>query len=288
MEEGDPLGATLDEQFVVISVQKNSLAEGKLEVGDKILNVNERVPRDIKHLYVLFNVAAREGKASIRVERNTNRATELDVHNQIPPNRAKFVKRREGFLYKLISIVYQRQSKLGLAIKHHQNRVFVTRCEPGSLSARALQVMDQILDVDGLPVTDALVTSDAIRDAFRNKGYFTAVIARPTTDEAREWSRSHFEQPQPKPIASTSDEPSVQMSSDVAAIVKSEVLRLNNNTSSPAKSNIIVAPGTRLENNVNINEHATEVPIASDVPESRLKSLVHIGPQFSVAEEQKQ
>lgn len=108
MEEGDPLGATPDNNLVIIQIQSETLADGKLYVGDKILSINGRVPQNVSNFYHLLNVAAQESEKAILVVRRDNyKATELGAHNQIPADRAKFIQRREGFLYKLVSIAYQ-------------------------------------------------------------------------------------------------------------------------------------------------------------------------------------
>lgn len=44
--------------------------------------------------------------------------------------------------------------KLGLGIKHYQNRVLVSRCDPKSIAAKYLEVGDHLIDIDGKPVTD--------------------------------------------------------------------------------------------------------------------------------------
>ena len=102
MEEGDPLGATPDKQLMIIQIQANTLADGRLQVGDKILSVNDREPTNVHNFYHLLNVAAQEqDKVSLRIRRDTNKAKELEAHNQIPENRARYIRRREGFLYKV-------------------------------------------------------------------------------------------------------------------------------------------------------------------------------------------
>jgi hypothetical protein len=50
MEEGDPLGVTSDQQLVIIQIQMNTLADGKLLVGDKILSMNNWVPTNVGDL----------------------------------------------------------------------------------------------------------------------------------------------------------------------------------------------------------------------------------------------
>lgn len=120
MEEGDPLGATPDDKMIIIQIQKDTLADGKLEVGDHILSVNSRPPADVKQFYHLLNVAARErGETVLRIRRDEAKAKELEIHNQIPANRGNFIKRREGYLY-----------KVSPSISHHfsfSSRVWRTR-----------------------------------------------------------------------------------------------------------------------------------------------------------------
>jgi len=159
MGDGDALGATPDKHLVIIQVQRGTLADGKLCVGDKIVSVNDREPADVRQFFQLLNAAAQdENRVAIRVRRDSQKASELEAHNLVPANRAQYIQRREGFLYKLVSVAHQRGMKLGLCIKQRQNHVLVSSIKPGTLSARVFEVMDQILDIDGQIVTDVQVT----------------------------------------------------------------------------------------------------------------------------------
>uniref|UniRef100_A0A914ELG5 PDZ domain-containing protein n=1 Tax=Acrobeloides nanus TaxID=290746 RepID=A0A914ELG5_9BILA len=277
MAEGDPLGATPDRQLVIIQIQTNTLADGKLLVGDKILSVNNRAPKNMREFYHLLNVAAREqDKAILRIRRDANKAKELDAHNLIPADRARYIQRRAGFLYKLVSITYQKGQKLGLSIKQRRNHVLVSSAKPNTLSARVFEVMDQILDIDGQPVTDTGVTENAIKEGFRQRQFFTAIIARPTTAEARQQveeelnRRSRTQQQQAVP----EEAPSVRMAKDVYEIVKREIERLNANKAYQEES-IVAKPGTKHPKRPNINERPQELQIASDIEDE--SGLVHIG-----------
>lgn len=83
----------------------------------------------------------------------------------IPAERAKFIQRRDGYSYFVAKLTLVPGQKLGLAIKHYQNRVLVSKAEPGSVAGVELQVRggegrgnsqvgDHLVDVNAVPVTD--------------------------------------------------------------------------------------------------------------------------------------
>ncbi|KIH44912.1 hypothetical protein ANCDUO_25055, partial [Ancylostoma duodenale] len=90
----------------------------------------------------------------------------------------------------LAKLVWQPNGpKLGLGIKHFQNRVLVSRCDPGSLSSTQLAVGDHIIDIDGVPVTDKDVARDLLIKALQEKKEVSAVVERPETMEAKHWTQ---------------------------------------------------------------------------------------------------
>ena len=77
----------------------------------------------------------------------------------------KFIQRRDGYSYFVAKLTLVPGQKLGLAIKHYQNRVLVSKAEPGSVAGVELQVRggegggnsqvgDHLVDVNAVPVTD--------------------------------------------------------------------------------------------------------------------------------------
>lgn len=69
----------------------------ELQVGDQILKVNDTIVRDADHFYQLLRFAP--PVASINLVRDANRAAELEAKVHIPPERARFIIRRDGYTY---------------------------------------------------------------------------------------------------------------------------------------------------------------------------------------------
>lgn len=109
--------------------------------------------------------------------------------------------------------------KLGLGIKHYQNRVLVSRCDPGSLASQQLQIGDHLIDIDGHPVTDKDVCRELLLKTLQANRFVTTVVERPETMEARHWVQSAL-------AASAAQAPSVAMNSDVRAIATRERQKL--------------------------------------------------------------
>uniref|UniRef100_A0AC35TYE1 PDZ domain-containing protein n=1 Tax=Rhabditophanes sp. KR3021 TaxID=114890 RepID=A0AC35TYE1_9BILA len=72
----------------------------------------------------------------------------------IPADREENILRRDGYTYLLAVIVLQKGKKLGLGIRHVQNRVLVSKIEADSLAAECLHLGDRVCEVGGTVVSD--------------------------------------------------------------------------------------------------------------------------------------
>ena len=106
-----------------------------------------------------------------------------------------------------------------LGIKHYQNRVLVSRCDPGSLAASQLILGDHIIDIDGKPVTDKDVAREFLLKSLQAQGFVTCVIERPESMEAKHWTQTALS-------VSAAQPPSVAMNSDVRDIAARERSKL--------------------------------------------------------------
>ncbi|KHJ95712.1 PDZ/DHR/GLGF domain protein, partial [Oesophagostomum dentatum] len=218
MEEGEPLGATPNDKLIITKVQNGTIAEGKLRIGDQIIKVNGQPISDQNNFFKALRFAPPVAKLTII--RDQKKAEELEARVRIPEARAKLIQRRDGYVYFLAKLVWQPSGpKLGLGIKHFQNRVLVSRCDVGSLSATQLAVGDHIIDIDGVPVTDKDVARDLLIKALQEKREVTSVVERPDTMEAKHWTQQAL-------VTQVCQPPSVQMNSDVRAIAARERARV--------------------------------------------------------------
>ncbi|VDN02919.1 unnamed protein product [Thelazia callipaeda] len=220
MEEGDPLGAVPNDKLVIVKVQSGTLADGKLKVGDQVLKLNNTTVQNCDHFFQLLRFAP--PCANITLIRDEKKAAELESRIHIPPERAKFITRRDGYVYFLARINWKPGGpKLGLGIKHYQNRVLVSRCDSNSLASQQLQVGDHLIDIDGHPVTDKDVCRELLLKSLQTHRSVTTVVERPETMETKHWIHNAL-------IASSAQAPSVAMNSDVRAIAARERKKLGN------------------------------------------------------------
>ncbi|KAK6725917.1 hypothetical protein RB195_004314 [Necator americanus] len=252
MEEGEPLGATPNDKLVITKVQEGTIADGKLKIGDQITKVNGQPITDQNSFFKALRYAP--PVARLTIIRDQKKAEELEARIRIPEARAKLIQRRDGYVYFLAKIVWQPNGpKLGLGIKHFQNRVLVSRCDPGSLSATQLAVGDHIIDIDGVPVTDKDVARDLLIKALQEKKEVSAVVERPETMEAKHWTQQAL-------VTQISQPPSVQMNSDVRAIAARERARVKQPKQQP-KSILRQSQNTKP---IQISEDVASHIIASD------------------------
>ncbi|EFO21591.1 hypothetical protein LOAG_06900 [Loa loa] len=263
MEEGDPLGAVPNDKLIIVKVQPGTLAEGNLKIGDQVLKLNNTVVRDCDHFFQLLRFAP--PCATITLVRDEKKAAELEAKVHIPPDRAKLITRRDGYMYFVARIEWKPGGpRLGLGIKHYQNRVLVSRCDPGSLSSQQLQVGDHLIDIDGHPVTDKDVCRELLLKCLQANRSVTTIVERPETLEARYWVQNAL-------AASTAQAPSVAMNSDVRAIAARERQKLQK-AIAPKKSCLRKSSSTG-KRVIIVEGKATEFIIASD---NEGKSLRHV------------
>ncbi|KAI6181087.1 hypothetical protein M3Y98_00791300 [Aphelenchoides besseyi] len=213
MEEGEPLGAMPNEKLVITRVQPGTVADGKLKMGDQVLMLNNTKVEDKDHFFNLLRFAP--PVAILHIIRDKKRA-ELEANVHIPADRAKLIQRRNGFEYLLVKIEWKSGGpKLGLGICHYQNRVLVSRCDPGTLAAAQLKVGDHIIDVDGKPVTDKDVAREMLLEGLITQHFVSMVIERPESMEAKHWTQTAL-------AANPQQPPSVAMNSDVRDIAAKE------------------------------------------------------------------
>ncbi|KIH53128.1 hypothetical protein ANCDUO_16752 [Ancylostoma duodenale] len=111
----------------------------QLQIGDQIIKVNGQPISDQNNFFKALRFAP--PVARLTIIRDQKKAEELEARVRIPEARAKLIQRRDGYAYFLAKLVWQPNGpKLGLGIKHFQNRVLVSRCDPGSLSSTQLAV----------------------------------------------------------------------------------------------------------------------------------------------------
>ncbi|KJH43837.1 PDZ/DHR/GLGF domain protein [Dictyocaulus viviparus] len=224
MEEGEPLGATPNDKLIITKIQDGTIAEGKLKIGDQITKVNGHAITDQNSFFNALRFAP--PVARLTIVRDQKKAEELEARIRIPEARAKLIQRRDGYAYFLAKIVWQPNGpKLGLGIKHFQNRVLVSRCDPGSLSATQLAEKKEV----------------------------TTVVERPETMEAKHWTQQAL-------VTQVCQPPSVQMNSDVRAIASRQRAKVKEPKPTP-KSILRQSTNTR---SITISEDIQSHVIASD------------------------
>ncbi|CAJ0945714.1 unnamed protein product, partial [Mesorhabditis belari] len=267
IEEGEPLGATPNDKLTITKVQEGTVAEGHLQVGDQILKLNGFPLNNANDFFRRLRFAP--PVARLTILRGGEKARELATRVHIPADREKLIQRRDGYAYELAKLNWAPGGpKLGLGIKHYQNRVLVSRADPGSLAAACLQIGDHLIDIDGTPVTDKDVARDLLLKALQTKGEVASVIERPVSGEAKHWIQQAL-------ATQTAAPPSVQMNSDVRAIAARQRAALPAKATIVPKS-ILIKPGAAPPKNRRVvvaEKTNKEHMIASDNEGRNLRSV---------------
>ncbi|EYC17108.1 hypothetical protein Y032_0031g2276 [Ancylostoma ceylanicum] len=164
-------------------------------------------------------------------------AATADAHPHAGPQRERNFIVRPGFAYYLVTITFSEGLKFGLCVKHYRNQVIVSKVEEGSLAAESLRVMDRIVDVNSMPVTDKDVCKTLIVNSLTQAGVVTMIVERPVDAAAIEAMENALS-------ASLQQPPSVALASDVKSIVRryTEKLKSGHGEKKPVK--ILLEPGS--------------------------------------------
>ncbi|CAJ0588962.1 unnamed protein product [Cylicocyclus nassatus] len=131
----------------------------------------------------------------------------------LTPERQRNFVPKPGFAYFLVILRVTPGLRFGLGIKTYRNLVIVSRVEPGTLSADALQVADRIVDVNGKPVSDKDVAKTLILRSLQADGSVNMIVERAVEPAAKATMEGYLN-------ASLYQPPSVAMASDVKSIVQ--------------------------------------------------------------------
>jgi len=214
MEDGEPLGATPNDKLIIVKIQPGTLADGKLKIGDQIVQLNGSTVKDSNDFFRLLRFAP--PLARIGIIRDEKKAEELESRVHIPQERLKNIQRRDGYEYLLVKLQWVPGGpKLGLGIRHYQNRVLVSRCDAGSLAGQSLKIGDHIVDIDSKPVSDKDVARELLLKSLQSQGFASMVVERPDSMEAKHWTQTAL-------TTNPAQPPSVAMNSDVKDIAARE------------------------------------------------------------------
>uniref|UniRef100_A0A915PP82 PDZ domain-containing protein n=1 Tax=Setaria digitata TaxID=48799 RepID=A0A915PP82_9BILA len=151
----------------------------------------------------------------------------------------------------------------------------------------SLSVGDAILDVDSVPVTTVVDTSNAICAGLRKNGYVTLVIEQPNDPLAAVQVRQAL-------MAEKSIEMDLPLAPDVIDICKQECKRMKRNPDLKPKESILKCHSNKsraVSSRIQVSEETEDIPIAcEDNPALLMKvpSKPPTGQYFSIAETQKQ
>ncbi|TKR72628.1 hypothetical protein L596_020046 [Steinernema carpocapsae] len=257
MKEGEEqLGVTVNQNMMVMSVIQGSSAEEKLLIGDKITQINDDPVANMEQLIE----AVKKNYPSLKVHVVRGLGS---TENDLPPEREKNVQRREGFSYILLKIDFIKGCKFGLGIKHHQNKVLVSRVDEGSLSAKALILGDRIVDINGDPVSDKDVARTLLLKSLQKTRTVDMVVERAMTEDAKRQVNNAL-------VASQMQPPSVALASDVRDIIARHVAQQKNQ---PKKTTGGIMKKSARRHDVRITEEQKEYVIGSDNEGKVLKKV---------------
>ncbi|CEF69635.1 PDZ domain-containing protein [Strongyloides ratti] len=262
IKKGEPLGVTPNEQLIIVQIQSGTKSEENLHIGDQIIALNGIKLKNQNHLKYLLSLAS--PIANITVIRDDKKSKNMESNLSIPLDRRCNITRRDGYKYELITINLIKDKKLGLRIRHFQNRVLVSSVEPLSICSAHLKTGDHICDIDGLRVTDKNVCKKLLTSLLKTNKKVSLVIERPDTPETIQWANKVLEAPELQ-------QPSVKMSEDVVKIAMRERSRLK--SYGPPEKSLLRRDNYLIDKTVTFEENIYEYKITSDYDGKKLRSV---------------
>ncbi|VDK45430.1 unnamed protein product [Anisakis simplex] len=180
---GELPGIHFNNDLIVTFVQRSGALDGKIKIGDKILNVNEHPVEDRN---TLERILLKHHIHRITVIRDAAREEQIIQEQQVPND--KNIARRDGFIYLLLTMEQRKTAvRLGLTVKNGEpGSVYVSKILNGSLAAEKLQVGDRILELDGNVISEKEAAKKAFLKALTSpSGSISIIVERADSAVAR-------------------------------------------------------------------------------------------------------
>jgi len=212
------IGLIVDNNLIVQAVQKDSMAENKVYVGNKILRVNNQMM--LTKAQFEKSIQDHAGQGITLVVWHDKEQVKLLQKDEPKP----------GFEVKQIWLVWNpiSQQKLGLAVKGDGTNVYITNVAENSVCSMYLQEGDRLLNIDGWPVIDRDMARTCLVNAFRFNNRVGLTIERAVIEETKSNVSALL-------TAASTLEPSVIMQSDVLDIMDRQRDKMNQNDDKKVK-----------------------------------------------------
>ena len=242
LNEDGVLGVALGLDLSVSEVTPGSPAHDKIQVRDRIIQINGELVTSAYQLEYL-------------------------VQRHKPNLTVRIFKPRRGYEYINTQIDYTRNHNFGLYLKDLNNRVFAGHIDPNSLAYMSgMKEGDYFVHVHGHPVTKRDVAKEYVVKYIQEFRTVSMLLERACDEETKSVVSRVQE-------ASRMQPPSVMMSSDIRRIVEQEQARMR--TDQAPAQDIRATAGTNPGNqHVNIASQHRSIAIRNDNPD---KKLQHIG-----------
>ncbi|VDK89676.1 unnamed protein product [Litomosoides sigmodontis] len=184
IDAGELPGISYTKDLTVTFVQRNGALEDQINVGDKILAVNDCSVNDRK---TFDRIQQKQHITSMTVSRDKGRGEKIKQEQCVDDN-DKNITKRDGFLYLKVKMTRQQKTAIpiGLQVKNDkEGHVYVTNVMKGSLSAECLIVGDRVLQVDGTNIDDKEMAKKIIVQGLSSSNVTTITVERPDSPKAR-------------------------------------------------------------------------------------------------------
>ncbi|CAJ0586695.1 unnamed protein product, partial [Mesorhabditis spiculigera] len=181
-DKDEKLGFSILRELVV-KVNPNSVAGGKVKVGDLILSVNGKAD-NVKAAMVALSKSGKEGKLEIARLR-TRFVLPVTAAAQLP-------NLMEGFEYSRIVLYFLKGLPVGLTLVAIEEKVYVDHVDPDSSSAMTFGQGDCILEVEGVRVTSVAQVNDYFKQLAAKSSWATMLCEAPDCDMTRNMIRNRI------------------------------------------------------------------------------------------------
>ncbi|CAG9537131.1 unnamed protein product [Cercopithifilaria johnstoni] len=184
IDAGELPGIMYTKDLTVTFVQRNGALEDQINVGDKIIAVNDCSVTDRNKF---DRLRQKHHITKIIVSRDNDRGEKIKQDQCVDD---KKITKRDGFLY--LKVKMTRQHKMGIPVglqvkSGKEGHVYVTHVMNGSLSAECLLVGDRILQIDGININDKEIAKKIIVQGL-SSGNVTIIVERPDSAKGRSFA----------------------------------------------------------------------------------------------------